>query len=469
MRMRGKFPALRGLIMIGLVPLTGLPAGELNFWPAYVRQEGSAAGRPDHAGSLGPLLSRTDRDATRILSLRPLWTSFYHGDSGSSSHHLVYPVANWAERSQIDSGHVLNLLQYRRDSGRDETFLQLFPFVFSKRTPRIEDSYFALWPLGGTLKNRFWRDRISFAAWPLYVRTVKEDQVRTHFPYPFLRVQHGPRSSGFGVWPVYGHFQREQDYSHTWALWPLFYHYRDKLDQEQPYARFGALPFYHRETAPGLRSETFAWPFFGYTREAAPRPLYSENRYFWPLLVQGRGEERHVNRWMPLFTHERKRTYEKRWYLWPLLKTETFHPPGPERRRASLLYFIYRDERQLLAASQARLTFIWPLIGYWHDGHDRTQLQVLDPLSVFFPSNQKVKENWTPLFALYRFDARGGNSRHSLLWDLLVWEKDPAGADAFYLGPLFEWEQDSHWQVLKGLFGVQRENGRLRLRLFWQP
>ena len=235
-----------------------------------------------------------------------------------------------------------------------------------------------------------------------------------------------------------------------------------------PYRRFGVLPFYSRETAAGLKSETFAWPFFGYTRETVPRPVYSENRYFWPLLVQGRGEERHVNRWMPLYTDERKPGYRKNWYLWPILETEHFEQPGLTRERTSLLYFIYRDEQQHFADTTARLTFLWPLFGYWNDGYDRRQLQVLDPLSVFFPSNQKVRENWTPLFALYRLDERSGNARHSLLWDLVVWEKDESGMKAFYAGPLFEWVEGSHWELLKGLIGSRREGDGKRFTSFWR-
>jgi hypothetical protein len=463
---RKQLMALAGLI--GLILTPSLAASEVNFWPAYVRQEASPVGRDDQAGSLGPLLARTDRGDTRILSIRPLWTAFFHGDSGAVSHHFLYPVLNWSQRGDLTSGHLLNLLHYRRDAAREDTFFQAFPFIFSRRTPQSTDSYFAFWPLGGVLKNRFWRDRIAFALWPLYLRTELNEQVRVHFPYPFLRVQYGADSRGFGIWPLYGHFERDEDYSHTWALWPLFYHYRDKLDEAVPYTRTGLLPFYHRETGAGLASATFVWPFFGYTRESDPRPLYSENRYFWPLLVQGRGDERHVNRWMPLFTHERQRDATKRWYLWPLLKTELFEQPGLERRRASLLYFLYRDERQRFAGTQARLTFLWPLFGYWHDGHDRTQLQALDPLGVFFPSNQKVKENWSPLFALYRYDAREGSARHSVLWDLLVWESGESQPGSLQLGPLFEWESGKGWQLLKGLVGVERQNDRLRLRLFWQ-
>lgn len=466
MGLRRYVRALFGFLSLALLPYAS--AKEMNFWPAFVKQWDAPHGRADQTGSLGPFLARTDRGDTRILSFRPLWTSFKDAQLDSGHAHILYPLLNWYHSEQVDFGHALNLVQFRSDRARDETFFQFFPFIFSNRTPDPENSYFAFWPFGGVLKNRLWRDRITFAAWPLFVRTHNDDEVYTHFPYPFLRVLNGPQSTGWGVWPLYGQFRRENDYAHRWALWPFIYHYRDKLDEPVPYVRFGVLPFYNRETADGLKSETFVWPFFGYTRENAPRPVYSENRYFWPLLVQGRGEEKYVNRWMPIYTNERKPGYKKNWYLWPLLERETFTEPGLVRERDSLLYFIWRDERQYFADTRARLTFLWPLFGYWHDGHDRTQFQMLDPLSVFFPTNEKIRENWTPLFAVYRFDERAGNRRHSVLWDLIVWERDDSGPNAFYLGPLFEWVEGSHWELFKGLIGSRREAGEGRLKFLWR-
>jgi hypothetical protein len=424
--------------------------------------------RPDHSGSLGPIFSLTEKGATRIFSIRPLRTSFHDSESGNSSQHLLYPLFNWYDTGAVDRGHSFNLLQYRHDPEREQTFFQLFPFIFSRQTPDEDSSYFAFWPVGGVLKDRLWRDRITFAAWPLYVQTVRNDETRTHVPYPFIQMLSGPKSHGFGLWPLYGHFEREDDYAHTWALWPFYYDYTDNLDEAVPYSRFGVLPFYSRETAAGLKSETYAWPFFGYTRESQPRPVYSENRYFWPLFVQGRGEERHVNRWMPFYTDESKPGYRKNWYLWPLLRSEDFTEPGLTRERTSFLYFVFRDERQHYGDTTARLSSLWPFYGYWDDGNGRRQLQALDPLSVFFPSNQKVKENWSPLFALYRFDERLGNARHSLLWDLLVWEKDETGLKSIYAGPLFEWVEGSHWQLLNGLFGRKKENGETRTLSFWR-
>lgn len=454
--------------MTVFVMQTSVFAAEFNFWPFLVEKFDSIAGRDDNTSNLGPIISDTVRDSTRILSIRPFWTSFEDMETGANSAYILYPFANWTDRGNIQSGGILNLVQYRSNRESGQTFFQAFPFVFSYQAPAPDASYFAIWPVGGVLKHRLFRDRITFAAWPLFVRTVKGDEVRTHTPYPFIQRLEGPQSRGFAVWPFYGRFERDNDYQHTWAAWPLHYHYRDDLDKDEPFVRFGVLPFYHRETAAGLKSETFGWPFFGYTREWEPRPEYSENRYFWPFLVQGRGQEKYVNRWLPVYSRETSPGREKTWYAWPLVKRETFTEPGLSRDRTTFLYFLYRDEQQHFKGGSARLTTLWPLAARWDDGRGRKQFQMLDPLTVFFPKNRVVKENWSPLFAIYRWDERMGNRRHSILWDLVVWEQDADGLETLYLGPIFEWESGRQWRFMKGLISSTNMDGDRVLNWLWR-
>jgi hypothetical protein len=443
-----------------------------NFWPIFTHRDSDEFDRRAELNILGPIFGNSLTAANeRILSIRPLFTGFEPEAYRQGHFHVVYPIFNFYQQTQGWSWHFLNLVSMRRNSEFDATNFQVFPFLFYNRTTNPKANYYAFWPIGGVLKNRLFRDRIEFALWPLYVQTVRGDETRTHTPWPFIQRLSGPESKGFGFWPFYGHFERENSYDKTWAAWPFYYNYKENLDEEVPYERFGILPFYHRETGLGLKSESYLWPFFGYTKEFAPRPLYNEIRYFWPFIVQGRGEEKYVNRLLPLYANEERPNYQKRWYLWPLLKTEDTSYGGFRREKTSLLYFLYWDEKQFLQTGQARKTFLWPLMGYWNDGNGRKQFQTLDPLSVFFRQNEKIRENWTPLFSLYRYDSRYGDSRHAFLWDLIVIERGRDDTGAFYLGPLFEYVNDGatgHWGVLKGLIGVERAYGERTLRFFWR-
>jgi hypothetical protein len=470
----------RGSLLLGLA-LCGvqvLAAGEDNWWPLAVTRPADAAGRPAQTELAGPLFSHTLAAEMATISLRPLYTRFEPATGGPPHWHILYPIFNYYERPDGASWHLLNLVSGGREREPGRLRFEVFPLLFIDRHAAApERDSLALWPLGGTLQGRLWRDRIDFVGWPLFVRTQRGDERRTHTPWPFIQRLDGPHSRGFGLWPLYGAFERDGVYRRKWALWPLFYHYETGLDQAVPYVRSGFWPLHHSESAAGLRSDTWLWPFFGHTREWAPRPEYRETRYLWPFIVQGRGGERHVNRLLPLYAHETRPGWEKNWYLWPLLKVERFTGEPVRREQRSLLFFVFRDELQSapamadMPAFAARRGHLWPLAGWWNDGAERRQFQALDPLGVFFPGNAVVRENWSPLFALYRYDQRGGSVRHSLLWNLVVVRHEAAtGGGAFHLGPLFEVVGDGEsgsWQVLKGLFGASRGPDGRRLRLLW--
>ncbi len=442
-----------------------------NWWPLYTARPHLSGDASDWT-AFGPFLESRHTSTQQILSFRPLWTQFESTEREATSRHLLYPLFSHYDYTHHSHWHVLNLIRRASHEDSDYRSTQIFPFYFSRQTGDPETSYRALWPIGGTLRNFLWRDRMDFIAWPLFLRTEKGTEIRYSTPWPFIQYRTGEDARGFGLWPIYGRFQREADYDRTWALWPLIYHYRDNLDQEVPYERFGILPLYASERADGMRSQTFLWPFFGYTRENEPRPLYRENRYLWPFFVQGRGEEKHVNRWMPFYTHESRGDQSKHWYLWPVLKREHTQLPALERQRTQVLFFIYRDEHLFNSdrGFSARRSYLWPLYGYNHNGAGHRQFQTLDPLGVFFPRNEKIRENWSPLFALYRYDRQPERTRHSLLWNLFVLERGSDQTGAIYLGPLFERVNDGssgHWSVLKGLVGRSRQMDETQWTFFW--
>ncbi len=457
------------LIALAVFSIGSTHAGEWNAWPLTVRMQADDAGRPIQTDFLGPIGSLREFDSHEVFSIRPLYTRF-EGEQRATQWHVLYPLFNYYEHERGHFWHSFNLIRGGSSRDGDVRDFDLFPFVFYRNSTEPDDSYLAVWPIGGTLKNRLFRDRIDFAAWPLFVRSQRGDEVRHHTPYPFIQRLSGPESRGFALWPIYGQFERDDHYRRTWLLWPFLYHYEDRLDQEVPYVRSGFWPIYTQETAEGLESATFGWPFFGYTREYDPRPTYSEARLLWPFWIQGRGEKRHVNRVLPFFAHETSPGFQKNWYLWPLLRVESEEFANMTTRTDSFLFFLYRGKTHEMEERTARSNSLWPLYGYWHDGEASRQFQLIDPFTVFFSSNEVVRENWSPLFAVYRFDRRGESRRHSLLWNLLVYQSDEGEMERFQLGPLFDYrsaDDESRWQILGGLFGIRKTDEGRRLRLFW--
>lgn len=447
----------------------GLTQDEGNWWPGGVRLYADAAQRADELTAGGPFFSDKITAAEHLLAFRPLMLEVQEFERDVTSLHFLYPLFNYYDYEDHSHWHVLNLLRGSSWNNGTKDEFQLWPFIFKESGPDPDNDAFAVWPIGGSLRNFFGRTRLDFWAWPLFVRSERLGEIRYSIPWPFVQWRNGEASGG-ALWPLYGHFERTGQYNRRFALWPLIYDYRDQLDHYVTRRRFGVLPFYATETADGLEAETFVWPFFGYTQEWAPRPVYDETRYFWPLLVQGRGEEHHINRWMPFFTYEREKEAEKWWYLWPLLKQEEIDIGFLTRYRTQFLFFLYRDELQSDGADfAARRQYLWPFYSYWNDGNGRRQIQALDPFTVFMPSNRRFQETWTTLFAIFRYDERNGTKRQSWLWNLVVAEKSP-DARRLTVGPIFQSERSptySRWRILRGLVARTQKNGDSKWSFFW--
>ena len=470
-------PTVRLTLISLLLAVAPVRGDEENLWPIYVQRKDAATGTVTTQG-LGPLLFARS-GPSEIKGVRP-FTMEAVSDDGETGN-LLYPFFTWRRQSDgFQAFSVFQLINLSKQppaagpgSETTDSSLDIWPLYFSRQSDDPASRYRAVFPFGGTLKNRFGRDRIDFTLFPLYARTQKSGRQITHAPWPFLRFYSGDGCDGFEFWPFYGRNRRAGEYDHRFWLWPLGYKSVDHLSEPVPDVKVGFLPFYSRDTGPGYIRENFAWPFLGYTRITAPY-AYQEQRYLWPFLVQGKGDGRLVNRWAPFYSHSIIKGSEKHWLLWPLFRSQRWQADGLAQEKTSILFFLYweLEQRSLShpAAPPARKTHFWPLLSLWDNGAGNRQVQFLSPIEVFFPQNDSMRQLWSPLFAVYRYDHQPDNTtRHSLLWDAVTWRKGPADRE-FHLGPVFSVQTDASRKRIalgNGLLGLQRKaEGRWRFFVF---
>lgn len=473
-----------GLAAGGLAPAQ---AEERNAWPLAVQQR-SSAGQIISATALGPLffeknlsaggrstgfrpfyLERTD-PAGRLVessSLYPLFT--YRGDAESYN----WSIFNLINRSGLQPGASPQL-----QPSHAEKFA-LWPFYFSRQTGDPATSYRGLLPIAGEMKDFYGYDRIAWTLFPLYTEVDKRGAHTTLAPWPFLRLTRGTET-GFALWPFFGWRERPGQFQNRYALWPLIWSNTlqpapDSPPGTLPTRQIGVLPLYSREQNADFVNENFLWPFFGRTARTAPF-RYDETRYLWPFLVQGRGDDRRINRWGPFYTHSVIKGYDKTWIAWPLWRQGKWEADGLAQTKTQLLFFLYFsvEQRSLTnpAAAPAEKVHVWPLLSAWDNGAGRRQYQFPSLLEVFFPNNDTVREAWTPLFALYRYSqTAAGESRASLLWDGITWETSARESRAdFHLGPLLSVRSQAaahRIALLNGLVGFRRSASERTWRLFW--
>lgn len=482
---------LRILVSLGLLAETAgfaQPAErERNYWPVRVVQQ-SPAGEEVSWQAAGPLAFRKPAGEGGVSTgVRPFYVQTRNRDGELVQSLFIYPLFSYAADAETFRWSVFELV---RRSGRkataptpkgsftDPDVFEVWPFWFSRRD-REEPaaSYQALFPLAGTLKNRFGYQRLSWTLFPFYVRSEKHDAVTTATPWPFVRVTRGS-AHGFALWPLFGWqngpgVKREQFY-----LWPLGYNNYLPPSAEAPAdappsRQIGALPFYTREQSFGFINENFLWPFFGYTDRTAPY-RYHETRYFWPFFVQARGEDRYRNRWGPFYTHSIVKGQDKTWIGWPIYRQARWTDDGITQTKRQVLFFLYYSLEQQSANNpdlpHADKTHLWPFYSHWDNGAGRRQLQVFSPFEVFFPNNDKMRQVWTPLAALYRYDQPApGYASHSLLWSAVTLRRTPEQSE-FHVGPLFSVARDSREKRValgNGLVSFHRDATAQRWRISW--
>ena len=167
--------------------------------------------------------------------------------------------------------------------------------------------------------------------------------------------------------------------------------------------------------------------------------------YFWPFFVQG---ERRRPGWstgggLVPYTHSNIKGMDSKWVGWPLWHRTQWVDSDIAQSKTQFFYFVYwsLDEKSVSRprAAHAYKRHIWPFVSIWDNGAGSRQVEFPSPLEVFFPDNPDMRESWTPLFSIYRYDHRPtGETRSSLFWNAITWRRDISGKlSEFHLGPLF--------------------------------
>jgi hypothetical protein len=470
---------LTALLGLAAVAAPCARAYETNVWPFYVAEK-DVDGTTKAWDAAGPLFFNEQApapEAGTAEGFRPLYVRTTGG--GLVRYDFLYPLFFIRRYPDAYKWSILQLINGEgldksaaKDNGPVDRHFDIWPFYFSHETGQPIDTYHALFPVYGDMKFRLGFSKLMWAPFPLYVETRKRHTTTNYYPWPIIRNIHGAEN-GFAVWPLFNVWKGPGDASHQSYLWPLIW---DNVLEPADNAPAGApaptqvgfLPFFTKATAPGFLDVGFAGPFFGFTERTLPY-RYSEQRYFWPIFVQGRGDGYYVNRWGPFYTHSVVKGNDSMWIGWPLWHVTKFADDDLAQKKTQLFYFVYwdLDESSLSRPSLAHAykRHLWPLFSSWDNGAGSRQFQFPSPLEVFFPSTPDIRETWSPLFSLYRYDHKPtGESRTSLLWNAVTWRRDSGeGLVEFHVGPILGMVRNTardKWTILGFDFGSDLNKGK---------
>lgn len=423
--------------------------------------------------ALGPFWVHQRRESEEWFGLPPLFSRVVDPVTESCEFDLLYPLLTYDRFGSEYRWQLLQLLSLaggERQEGDRRRRLTLFPLFFHQWAERPEDRYTALFPLGGTLRERLMRDEIRFVLFPLYSRTQRKDVVTENYLYPVLHRRRGEGLRGWQVWPLAGHEVKQPTWKtngfgesepvgghdKAFVLWPVFLDQTTGVGTTNEARLRAVLPLYSALRSPARDSTTVLWPLVSWTEDRERG--YREWDAPWPLIVFARGPGKTTSRVWPWFSHAQSSNLVSEFYFWPLYKYNRFATPAMQRERTRWLLFAYSELAEVNWETGARRQRrdLWPLWTWRRDFNGNTRLQVLAPLEPILPNNKSLERNWSPLWSLWRAEnnPRTGASSRSLLWNLYRSERTPGAKKCSLLFGLVQYQSDAR--------------GR-QWRLFWLP
>jgi hypothetical protein len=422
----------------------------------------------DRVEAIGPFFYDQHKDSEKTWATPPLLSYEADPATESSEFDLLYPLMTDERYGSEYRWQLAQLLSFAGGREQDDSTVNrftLFPFIFLQRSSNPDENYTALFPLGGRLRNRLFRDEIVFAAFPVYGQSRKRDIVTDNYFYPFFHLRHGNGLAGWQFWPLVGNEHKDTatrtngfgeteiigGHDRFFALWPVYFHQNNDIGTDNPEKFRAVIPFYAWSRSPRRDATSVLWPFFNWIDDREKK--YHEWEGPWPFIAVARGEGKTTTRFWPLFSRSHNDVFESNFYLWPLYKYKHLQGGDLDRERTRILFYLFSDVKEKNTATGAVRSRVdlWPLFVWRQEFNGCRRLQILALVETALPNNRGVERNWSPLWSVWRSEnnPQAGASSQSLLWNLYRWDTAPASKKCSLLFGLFQYQSDSKMKKVR--------------------
>lgn len=395
-------------------------------------------------------------------------------------------------RSATDARYLFFPFFYYRNlqrelGGRDLDWF-LFPLFFGGSDSE-NGSYFAVFPLGGTLKGLLAQDDIAFALFPLLWLSRTDERRSLHLFWPFFNYVWGGDWEGWRIWPFYGRYraytpQGRKRYDRGFVAWPFYIRRQDRLHDE-PTDLFFSFPFYGQRLSRNMEMRTYLWPLF-LTRHDKMKDRKTYLGYLFPY----RFTEGQADLW-PFFGSKRttrsasagdsiRRRY-RQFAMWPLQRYDWTSDGEEETTNLWLLPFLWHSHSISKDSFKTRSAWnIWPFVKYRRDG----AVVAVDAISPFWFEREEYERYYSRWFHLFRYRSGGEISGWELLYGAIMYRRQkvetsvtaresltgagqPRETDSAYGST--QLQEERIFSILGGLFACGKRGNDVILRLFWLP
>lgn len=445
---RASYPCIVFLLI--LIANSSFGEEEFGFAPVFnVEHDGQS----QEVDVLGPFITSKKNDKTYEFGLRPLFYWTRNKEDNSDEFAFIYPFtiyrkngSDWRFESFF---HLISYESDEKESGFRERQFTLFPIIFAKSAEDKKDSYFALFPVYGRLRNKFLKDEINFYLFPLFVETRKGETINYSFLWPIFGYYTGGGQKGFRFWPLFGYRKKEGALDEKFALWPI-YTSKERIFYGEKIDTLSIFPFYFSLDSPQVTQRTYLGPLFSH--------LVDRKRGIerwdtpWPFINFTRGKKRD-DRIFPFYANEINGKDEEGFILWPLYRYNTITLQDYRRERSTILFYLYSDTREkpiIQGGRSGRRIDVWPFFTYNRDREGNRSFHFLSLLEPFRPDKGGIEKNYAPFWRLYEWKKdKDGRVVSSFLWNTFRAEAEKDAKKVYFLGGLFGYKSDSHKKTIK--------------------
>jgi hypothetical protein len=423
----------------------------LNVWPFFQYTFDPREGVREIDG-LGPLFLWKGGPQRVEWGIRPFlyWTE----DEAESLQRLefIYPFGKYQAEKDRKKGYLVPLSRYKEEEfdGKKRWGFE-FLFFFLGETEKGED-YFGLFPIYGTLLDRFAKDEIRFYLWPLYSESTREGAVTTNLLWPFFSFTEGEKKRGYRFWPFYG-LKEEVGVSRAeFVLWPVFLRQTKGMDTDDPVEEHMVFPLFVSKESKHFESRFLLWPFLHHARDRLTG--FEQWDLPWPIFQSLKGENLEGIRIFPLFGYKEKEGAERLFILYPIYQVKKDRMGDVQEKTVRILLLTRiqtgEDEQGLKKERSVR---VWPFFDYEKESTGHTTFSAF----YLFPfKDQGFERNLFPLFRIFRWerDLQGGLSVN-FLWGLYKKVKKEE-RESWEVAHLISWEKEDGLKTVSFLHGLIR-------------
>ena len=440
----------------------------LNWWPLFFYQASrdgkvrelelfgplyySYATPRESSAALRPLLAVVDRPARHdVYFLSPL--GHYQREAGQSRLRLI-PLWAWNDDDTERKRH------------------HNFGLTFWGCSEEGE-KYWGIFPLYGRLLDWNGKDEVRFYLWPIHVKSRFEGNVSSTWFWPIYNRTDGPTFYERKFFPFYSHKVKKGAFDRTFFLWPFFWH-EEFFMGEGKTTRDMFLPFWVEERGPAHERFIFLWPFFRFYHQEKDQTVTLDLP--WPIFRYGESQKTSYRerRLWPLIGYRKAPQEYRHFVFWPLYtyrRDVIRHKDRALHREERTFLLFTRFER--VRDEEGRLTYqfsrVWPL-GEQIKKDDGSEVFFFPALVPFH--SEGIDRTIAPLLRLYEYvEDPQGFTRSRALWGFYRHDHTDE-EDIVDLAFILRFHRKkSGWRLsfLKGLFGIGRENGDLKLKLLFIP